>query len=410
MKNTRLISAALMFLFVSCQQNDSNQDQIIQEDVIEHEELIRFGFDLNSFHVVEGSITSGQVLSEVLRPFGVSATALEVFLKESRDIIDPRKIKPDQGWLALFSNQEDSVPSYFIYEKSQKDYVVIEIADSLKGWSGEHPSEMRLRRVEGEINNSLYQSLQDQGANAELAMTMANIYAWTIDFYRLQKGDRFEVLYEEEYINDVAVGTGRILASHFNHKGKDRGAYMFENDDQTSYYSEDGSSLKKAFLKAPVKYSRISSRYSGKRFHPVLKRYKSHLGTDYAAPQGTPILAVGDGVVTKSGYTGGNGNYVKIRHNSTYETQYLHMSKRACKEGERVSQGEVIGYVGSTGLATGPHVCFRFWKNGQQVDHLSEEFPTSEPLNESQMPAFKSVVNTYDSLLRVTPVAVDDAL
>ena len=147
MKNTRLISAALMFLFVSCQQNDSNQDQIIQEDVIEHEELIRFGFDLNSFHVVEGSITSGQVLSEVLRPFGVSATALEVFLKESRDIIDPRKIKPDQGWLALFSNQEDSVPSYFIYEKSQKDYVVIEIADSLKGWSGEHPSEMRLRRV-----------------------------------------------------------------------------------------------------------------------------------------------------------------------------------------------------------------------------------------------------------------------
>ena len=163
-------------------------------------------------------------------------------------------------------------------------------------------------------------------------------------------------------------------------------------------------------MKAPVKYSRISSRYSGKRFHPVLKRYKSHLGTDYAAPQGTPILAVGDGVVTKSGYTGGNGNYVKIRHNSTYETQYLHMSKRACKEGDRVSHGEVIGYVGSTGLATGPHVCFRFWKNGQQVDHLSEEFPTSEPLNESQMPAFKSVVNTYDSLLRVTPVAVDDAL
>lgn len=402
MKNTRLIAAALMFLFVSCQQSDSSNNQIDENVVEKHEELIRFGFDLNSFHVVEGSISSGQVLSEVLRPFGVSSTALEVFLKESRDIIDPRKIKPNQGWLALFSSQEDSIPSYFIYEKSQKDYVVIEIADSLKGWTGAHPSEIRLRTIQGEINNSLYQSLQDQGANAELAMTMANIYAWTIDFYRLQKGDKFEVLYEEEYINDVPVGTGRILASHFNHKGKDRGAYLFEKDGDSNYYGEDGSSMKKAFLKAPVKYSRISSRYSGKRFHPVLKRYKSHLGTDYAAPQGTPIHAVGDGVVINSSYTGGNGNYVKIRHNSTYETQYLHMSKRACKEGERVTQGQVIGYVGSTGLATGPHVCFRFWKNGQQVDHLSEEFPTSEPLGEADMPSFKSIVNKYDSLLKDT--------
>jgi murein DD-endopeptidase MepM/ murein hydrolase activator NlpD len=336
----------------------------------------------------------------VLRPFGVTANQLDVFLKESRDLLDPRKIRPNQGWLALFKSEEDSVPAYFIYEKTRRDYVVIEIADSLKGWTGEHPAEKRLMTARGSIENSLYQSLQNQGADAELAMEMAAIYAWTIDFYRLQKGDQYEVLYEQEFIDDQPIGGGVILAAHFIQGDKDRGAYRFENNGEINYFGSDGASLKKAFLKAPVKFSRISSNFSGKRFHPVLKRYKAHLGTDYAAPHGTPILAVGDGVVTKSGYTGGNGNYVKIRHNGTYETQYLHMSKRAVKEGERVQQGEVIGYVGSTGLATGPHVCFRFWKNGVQVDHLREDFPNADPLSDEQMPLFLKEVARYDSLLQ----------
>jgi len=204
-------------------------------------------------------------------------------------------------------------------------------------------------------------------------------------------------------VDGAATGAQNILAVNFTHKDRERKAYYFNNDSIAAYFDDKGESLRKAFLKAPVKYSRISSKFTGKRFHPVLKRYKSHLGTDYAAPTGTPIFAVGDGVISKSAYTSGNGNYVKIRHNGTYETQYLHMSKRAAKVGQSVQQGDVIGYVGSTGLATGPHVCFRFWKNGKQVDHLKEDFPPSEPIGANELINFNEAIVTFDSLMQSTP-------
>jgi murein DD-endopeptidase MepM/ murein hydrolase activator NlpD len=233
-----------------------------------------------------------------------------------------------------------------------------------------------------------------------MAIALSEIYAWTIDFYRIQKGDAFKVFFEEHFVEGNSIGIGRILSSSFSQGGKTVKAYYFENGEEKGYYDAEGNSLKKAFLKAPVKFSRISSGYSTKRLHPVLKTVRPHYGTDYAAPHGTPIMAVGDGTVTEARYTGGNGNYVKIRHNKSIETQYLHMSRFAdgVRPGKRVSQGDIIGYVGSTGLATGPHVCFRFWKNGKQVDHRKEEMQGAGPLPDALMPAFKVRAAQLDSL------------
>ena len=222
---------------------------------------------------------------------------------------------------------------------------------------------------------------------------MAQVYAWTIDFSRIQAGDRFRILYEQDWVADEALGmpasSPQNSCTAYNFP-----AYAYDQGDGVDHFDETGASLRKAFLKAPVEFSRISSRFD-KRFHPVLKKVKAHLGTDYAAPHGTPIVAVGDGIVTKASYTKGNGKYVKIRHNGTYTTQYLHMSRRNVKEGQAVRQGDVIGYVGSTGLATGPHVCFRFWKNGQQVDHLREEFPPSTPIEPDHKAAFGQAVASW---------------
>lgn len=362
---------------------------------------MHYGFDMNNWHQVEGTINRGDVLSKVLAPLGVSAVQIDHLIQASADVFDVRKIKPDHRWVSLFESDSASTPSFFVYEKTAKDYVVFSLKDSLSVWEGSKPVTTELTASSGQISSSLYNALSDAGAPAELALEMSSIYAWTIDFYRLQKEDRFEVLYEEEMVDGQPIGKQNILAVHFWHNGAERKAYFYDQDTTYGYFDEAGASLRKAFLKAPVEFSRISSRYTKKRFHPVLKRYKSHLGTDYAAPHGTPIVAVGDGTVIKSSYTKGNGKYVKIRHNGTYETQYLHMSKRAVKAGDYVTQGQVIGYVGSTGLATGPHVCFRFWKNGTQIDHLREEFPPSEPIGEGQMDVFTREIERLENLFQL---------
>lgn len=358
-----------------------------------------YGFDADKFHVVEGMFNPGDVLSKVLLPLGVGAAELEELVALSKPVFDVRKIQPRKKWVSLFAADTSSVPAYFIFEKNQRDYIVFSIEDSLAVWRGSKPTEHRLRRANGVITHSLSKSVAEIGAPADIAMELSSIYAWTIDFYRLQPNDQFEVLFEEELIDGEATGSCKILACSFTHNGRERKAYRYAFDASTNYFDPEGESLRKAFLKAPVKFSRISSRYSGKRFHPVLKTYKAHLGTDYAAPHGTPIMAVGDGTVIEASYTSGNGNYVKIRHNGTYTTQYLHMSKRSVKKGDVVQQGDVIGLVGSTGLATGPHVCFRFWKNGQQVDHLKEDFPAADPIPEAERLKFEETIARLNELM-----------
>jgi len=252
------------------------------------------------------------------------------------------------------------------------------------------------REVAGVITSSLYQTLIDIDCSAGLAMEMSEIYAWSIDFYRIQKGDRFKVIFTEKWVEDTRVGIGAIEACFFEHHKENFYAFPFEQDQVIDFFDENAKSLRKAFLKSPLKFGRISSSFTMRRYHPVQKRWKAHLGTDYAAPTGTPILAVGDGKVIEARYKKFNGNYVKIKHNGTYTTQYLHMSKFASgvRSGKFVRQGDIIGYVGSTGLATGPHVCFRFWKNGKQVNHRTQKLPASIPVKKELLPQFTANMDT----------------
>ena len=360
----------------------------------DEQEALRFAIeDTVALSVQAGTVRSGQSLSHLLSPAGVSAQLLHTMATDEREAFDVRRMKAGNGW-SLFSGP-DGTPRHFAYTISSKEYVVFDLTDQGRARRGQFPSETRRGYVEGEVRGSLYQVLEDEGHSTTLALAMSQVYAWTIDFSRIQAGDRFRILYDRDWVDGKAVGMPRVLAAEFVHRGRNFPAYAYDQGDGTDHFDETGASLRKAFLKAPVEFSRISSRFDKKRFHPVLKKVKAHLGTDYAAPHGTPIVAVGDGVVIKASYTKGNGKYVKIRHNGTYTTQYLHMSRRNVKEGQAVRQGDVIGYVGSTGLATGPHVCFRFWKNGQQVDHLREEFPPSTPIESDHVDRFADAVSSW---------------
>ena len=352
----------------------------------------RFGLQADSIEwmVSEGEVQSGQSLSHLLAPAGVSPATIHHIATEHQAVYDVRSMRVEQPWW-MFRSASDSVARHFVYGINAGTYVVFDLTDSLGAKKGEYPKETVRSFVSGSVNGSLYQCLEDAGHSTLLAISMSKVYAWTIDFSRIQPGDHFRILYERDWVLGEPVNLPRIVAAEFVHRGRNFPAFSYDQGEGKDYFDETGGSLRKAFLKAPVEFSRISSHYNKKRFHPVLKRVKAHLGTDYAAPHGTEIVAVGDGVVTKSAYTSGNGKYVKIRHNDTYSTQYLHMSRRNVSEGQAVRQGDVIGYVGSTGLATGPHVCFRFWKNGEQVDHLKEDFPPSTPIREEAMADFKQL-------------------
>jgi murein DD-endopeptidase MepM/ murein hydrolase activator NlpD len=389
------LSAMLFFVGACNQATETAERQEAPEkiDPLPAPKNLNFGFNFDEYIVKEGTIERNTYLSDILLKHNIPYQKIDQLVNESKETFDVRKINAGKDYVILCS-KEDSLETceYFIYKQDPVNYVVFSLADSVYAYRDQKAVETRMREASGVIHSSLYQTMQENDLSPALTMELSNMYAWTIDFYRIQPGDQFTVKFEEKVVEDQVVGVGKIVSANFRHQGEDYYSFYYEQDSIGDYFDEEGNSLKKAFLKAPLKFSRISSRYTKKRFHPVLKRYKSHLGTDYAAAHGTPIVAVGDGQVIASSYTSGNGKYVKIRHNSTYTTQYLHMSRRAVKNGQRVKQGDVIGYVGSTGLATGPHVCFRFWKNGRQVDHLREKFPPSKPIKPENKPEFEKVM------------------
>ena len=342
------------------------------------------------------TIVSGESFGALLGKRGIgSAKIYEVAAAVEQDF-NVRKIRA--GVQVEFAKGDSSkYPSYFIYPESKFEYWIIGVNDSVFAKKVEKERVIRRKEIKGTIEDALYLSVGRSGGTQALAMSLVEVYAWTIDFFRLQKGDAFSVIYEEEYVDDTTyVGLKRIVAANLTHVGNDFYAFPYDNElGIHDYYDEQGRSLRKTFLRAPLNFTRISSRYSGRRFHPVQKRWKAHLGTDYAAPTGTPIMTTADGVVVAAKYTRANGNYVKVRHNSTYTTQYLHMSKikKGIKNNVKVKQGDVIGYVGSTGLATGPHVCYRFWVNGKQVDPYKQKLPDAKPLAEDRMQAYKSYMS-----------------
>lgn len=386
-------------VFYGC--GGSEGESVPIDENLTHEVNEEYGMVTDSFLVVKDRVKRNQNLSTILLPYGVPYSTIDQIAKASKEVFDVRKLAEGKPYTIFCTKDSNGYATCFIYEPNATDFVVYNFRDSLHIYKGQKEIEKRTKFVQGTVNSSLYVDLKNQDADPMIAIELSEIYAWTIDFYRIQKGDEFKVLYTENFVEGKSIGVDRILSASFTHYGKPINAYFFESEQEKGYYNEKGESLRKAFLQAPVKFSRISSGYNLKRFHPVQKRVKPHLGTDYAAPKGTPIMAVGDGVITEARYKANNGNYVKMRHNSVYETQYLHMSKIASgiKPGARVSQGDIIGYVGSTGLATGPHVCFRFWKNGKQVDHRKEEMPSAEPISAQYQGQFNRIKATCDSLI-----------
>ncbi|GGZ19143.1 peptidase M23 [Echinicola pacifica] len=370
---------------------------------IVHEANFLYGINVDDFKIVDGVVGRNQTLSTLLAPFDVPYQVIDRIAKKSRDIFDVRKIAFNKKYTVLTSKDSSSKAAFFIYEPNAAEYVVYKL-DGNDIYKESKPIELRKREVGGTISSSLYVNMTEQGITPDLIDEFADLYGWSVDFQRLQKGDKFKVVYNEKLVDGQVVGIEPIQVAYFEHMGQPYHAIPFEQNGQVTFFDIEGNSFKKAFLRDPVKFTRISSRYNLRRYHPVQKRYKAHLGTDYAAPRGTEIRAVGDGTIIAASYTGGNGNYVKVKHNGTYTTQYLHMSKIASgiRNGVRVKQGQVIGYVGSTGLATGPHLCFRFWKNGKQVDWLNEEIPPSDPiLQENQMAFDRAKTEKLDQLASI---------
>ena len=380
--------------------------------------VFKYGLNLSDFKVLTHVVKQNELFGGILSQYNVTGHAIDFLARESKAIFNLNKIKAGNNCTVLCEkNDSMMVPKKLIYEESKVDYVVFNLDDSLYIYRGQNKVERKHREVGGIINSSLYETLEANNMNPAIAVRLSEIFAWTIDFYKIQKGDKFKVVYDEDYVNGQPVSMGHINACMFNSGGKDFYAFYFEKDNthEGDYYDENGNSMRKEFLKSPVKFSRISSGYSLNRFHPVTKEWKAHLGTDYAAPFGTPILATADGVIEDACFKEYNGNYVKIRHNGQYKTQYLHMSKigKGIRPGTRVKQGEVIGYVGATGLATGPHVCYRFWKDGQQVDPLKQKLTFADPMPAKYKTQFmaktKSVKQqmdtvTYKETIVKTPV------
>jgi murein DD-endopeptidase MepM/ murein hydrolase activator NlpD len=363
---------------------------------------LKYGFALDTFQVTEGRLEPNRVFSDLLVPQGVTYPTIDQIVANANGVFDLRKLQSGKPYMILAKDQAQG-PDYFIYEPNVYEYIVFELKGDLKVQRMERPVQKEMRQADGVLESSLWQTMVDNGLSYELTAKMEDALQWSIDFHHLQKGDEFKLVFEENIIDGEVVGVDKVYAAYYQTLGTEFHAIWYEHGDIAGYYDLEGRPMKKSFLKAPVKYSRISSHYNLNRFHPILKRTRPHLGTDYAAPYGTPIYAVGDGVVVEAGYSNGNGNYVKIKHNDTYQTQYLHMQKFAngVRKGVHVQQGQVIGYVGSTGLATGPHVCFRFWKNGKQVNHLKLNFPPPAPLPDEELPAFRKVRDHYLEMLQL---------
>lgn len=386
----KFITLISLVLIIACKNDNQQASIIVPQPKIIHE----FGFTLNDFKVINDTVKSGEIFSDILLKNHVDYAKILDIVNKVRDTFNVRNMKAGKPYTILAKKDSTEQALVFIYQDSKVNYTVIDFRDSIPvAHNKSKPIKKVIKKVSGVIKSNLTMAMQDEGLSPYLSYKMEDIYGWSIDFYRLQKNDRFKLIYEQLYINDtIPVGIGEVKAAFFEHNNKPFYAFKYTLDSVTKasdYFDDVANTMKRQFLKAPVKVSRISSRYNlNRRIAFYGNKIRPHKGTDYAAPVGTPILTTANGTVIESKYAGGNGNYVKVKHNGTYSTQYLHMSKRAVKVGQYVKQGDVIGYIGMTGNTSGPHVCYRFWKNGVQVDPLNQKLPASEPMKKEKKPAY----------------------
>ncbi|MGL2987856.1 peptidoglycan DD-metalloendopeptidase family protein [Flavobacterium sp. RSSA_27] len=370
------------FVFFSCTNKEQVWDEVKLKPVSKKND---FGFTFADYNVIHDTLQKGDTFGSIIQQQNIGDKKIFDLVEQIKDSFDVRSIRNNKPYTLLRSKNKKNELLYFVYQPDALHYYVVDFRDTItKAYKKTKPITIKRRTIGGVLKGSLSETLESAKVEAGLASRIAKIYAWSIDFFKLKRGDRFAITFTERFINDsIYDGVDSLEASFFEYKGKIIYAFPFvanPSSNRIEYYDEEGKGLKNFFLKTPIKFSRLSSRFSASRFHPVQLTWKAHKGTDYAAPHGTPITTTASGVVEQTGYTAGNGNFVKVKHNGTYSTQYLHMSRILVRRGQRVTQGQPIGLVGSTGLATGPHVCYRFWKNGVQVDPLRLKLPNGEPL------------------------------
>lgn len=385
-----LLLISFLFLSTACQR----EKQVTQSPEPEVKKTILYGIEADDYQLKKDTIKLGQTLGKVLGQYGISAQRVDQLDKAAKEIFPLRQIRADRPYILFL--RKDSLNlgklDYFVYEKDVVEYVVFDFTqDSIAITKGEKPVTIKRQKRSSTIESSLWGAIMRDSLPYSLAAEMEEIYQWTVDFFGIQKGDNFTVIYDEKLIDSTHVGIGRIWGAKFNHAGKEVYAIPFKQGDKIQYWEYDGASLRKQLLKAPLKFSRISSGFSYSRLHPVHRVYRAHTGVDYAAPKGTPVRAVADGVVTFKGWGGGGGNTLKIKHAGNLVTGYLHLSKFAAgiNKGSRVSQGQLIGYVGSTGTSTGPHLDYRIWKNGTPINPLKVPQEPAEPIKKENMAAFE---------------------
>lgn len=362
------------------------------------EVVMAYGLPIDSFFIDTGYVRKGQTMGEIFSKAGATRQQVVFLSSLSRKQFDPRSLRPEKQYIAFSqTDEEGSHLRHFVYIPSVREAYIFHLQDSFYVDHLVKSVDTIARSAKVGIETSLWNAMVDNNLSPEVALELSEIYAWTIDFFGLQKGDSVSVYFDEYYVEDTRIGLGRIHAASFYHGKQWQEAYFFAQDNSSNYFDEKGNSLRKAFLKAPLNYKRISSTFTYARKHPIYKIVRPHTGVDYAAPAGTPVVALGDGVVTMKEYKGGGGNTVKIKHNSTYTTAYLHLKgyAKGLKVGKRVRQGEVIGYVGSTGSSTGPHLDFRVWKNGSPTDPLKMVSPPAEPVPSKYKSAYSAKVAEY---------------
>ena len=380
----KIFKLSILLFIVSCGNDTKAEPEIIQP---KKEKIIKeFGFTLNNYEVKKDTIDRGDSFGLILEKNELYYPKIFNIVNEVKKVFDIRRVNVGRPYTILYSKDSIRKPEYFIYQPSSIDYLVVSLGDSI--YAEKKQKEVKLVEYEasGVIKSSLSETMQELGLSPLITNELSEIYAWNIDFFRLEKGDNFKILYTSKFIDDsIYIGLNRVHNSYFEHRGKPFYAIEYETDsirEITEYFDENGKNLRRAFLLSPVQFSRISSRYNLRRKIAYYGRVKPHYGTDFAAPVGTDIRATASGRVEKSGYTRANGYYIKIKHNATYSTQYLHMRKKGLKVGTQVKQGDKIGEVGMTGYTSGPHVCYRFWKNGKQVDPLKQKLPEAKPISE----------------------------
>ena len=355
-----------------------------EEDLIKY----KYGYDESKYLFEEKKVGKGDTFGDILEGQGIDYPEIYQALQKTKNEVDFRKLQIGKPYTRIYTKDSIRKLKAFVYHPTIEGYSLIQLRDSVFGNTFKKTRTYKDLSASGIIDNSLYLTLEEQDKDPLLTYYLSDIYAWTIDFFRLDKGDKFKVIYTEAYVDDsIPVGITKIKAAYFVHKGVERYAFEYETDSIkgiVEYLDQDGKNLRKAFLQSPIKFGRISSRYNLRRRIAFYgNRVRPHKGTDFAAPIGTPIMSTANGTIIESSYTRANGRYVKVRHNNTYDTQYLHMRKSNVKVGQFIEQGDVIGWVGMTGNTSGPHVCYRFWKNGIQVDPFKQKLPEAKPINES---------------------------